>query len=89
MRKVLVFCVVLLCVSVLAGVSLTLASRPRVVAYEPGAVERYLYAAYPYADEARLVLTNSTMHSVTLKGKLYSPESVRVSVGGGRRCDAF
>jgi hypothetical protein len=73
MRKVLLFSLVVLCVSILAGVTLTLASRPGARTYEPSAVERYLYGAYPFADEARLVLSNSTMHGVTIKGKLYSP----------------
>jgi hypothetical protein len=31
-----------------------------------------LYAAYPFADEARLILNNSTRHQVTIEGKLYS-----------------
>lgn len=66
-----------------AGLALLSASIPRrqhiprkapnVGAYEPAPVERYLYAAYPFAGDARLILSNSTMHEVTLSGRLFSP----------------
>jgi hypothetical protein len=50
-----------------------LSIRPNVRAYEPAAVRRYLHAAYPFAAEAALVLANSTMKEVTIRGRVYSP----------------
>ncbi len=73
MRKRFAFPVAILGLLIPAGVMLTMAPQPRVRAYDPPPVERYLYAAYPFSDEAKLVLANSTMREVTIQGKLFSP----------------
>jgi hypothetical protein len=56
----------------LVGLAVALLSfRPNVRAYEPTPVRRFLHAAYPFAGEAKLILANSTMHEVAIKGRVY------------------
>jgi hypothetical protein len=73
MRKRFAYPVAILGLLIPAGVMLTVAPQPRVRAYDPPAVERYLYAAYPFSGSAKLVLAKSTMGEVTIEGTLYSP----------------
>ncbi|GEM_PF-2001008 len=73
MRKRLVYPVAIIGLLIPAGLMLTVAPPPRVRAYDPPPVERYLYGAYPFSGSAKLILANSTMGEVTIEGKLYSP----------------